>query len=56
VRLAASHAERDGFVKNVVDGAEYGNTDTTTGLLQLRWRTVSQPDHRRRARRHPRPQ
>jgi iron complex outermembrane receptor protein len=38
VRLAASHAERDGFVKNVVDGAEYGNTDTTTGLLQLRWR------------------
>jgi iron complex outermembrane receptor protein len=38
VRLAASRAERDGFVDNVIDGDDYGDTDTLSGLLQLRWR------------------
>jgi iron complex outermembrane receptor protein len=38
MRFAASSATRDGFVENVVDGEEYGNTDTLSALLQLRWR------------------
>jgi iron complex outermembrane receptor protein len=38
LRGSVARAKRDGYVANVLTGADYGNKDTLAGQLQLRWR------------------
>ena len=38
LRGSASRATRDGYVTNMLSGADYGNKDTVAGQLQVRWR------------------